>query len=57
MAKTTGCYFFLNRVAQMQRVASRGPIARLDARRLVQRKQQIVDHVRPKFSHDDGAFC
>jgi hypothetical protein len=56
MAKVTQHYFFLNRVAQMQRVAMRDAIAGSDARRLVQRKQQIVGHVRPKFSHDDRAI-
>jgi hypothetical protein len=32
---------------------NRGP----PARRLVQGKQQIVDHVCPKFSHDGDAIC
>jgi hypothetical protein len=54
MAKTTGYYFFLNRVAQMQRVIPRGAPAR---RRLVQEKQQTVGFVCPKFSHDGRAIC
>jgi len=32
-------------------------IERLPARRLVQREQQIVDLVCPKFSHDGRAIC
>jgi hypothetical protein len=53
MAKTTGCYFFLNRVAQMQRATPRGAHARLH---LVQGKQQSVGFVCPKFSHDGEAI-
>jgi hypothetical protein len=57
MAKTAVRYFFLNRVAQMQRGALHGGNRRPCARHLAQGKQQIVDHVCPKFSHDGDAIC
>jgi hypothetical protein len=50
-------YFFLNPVAQMQRPALHGGNRAPARAPLVQREQQIVDLVCPKFSHDGRAIC